>query len=124
MEGTNAGRANGDGFSLVEKEIGDLNLYVGTGAAWKTQGDEISIHNACFRVQKSYVESYPYELNLDRFRFRIQGSKADHKDAQIKLEILQHNDNFYLTTISNTSDKRISSSLSWALPVRRKVSSC
>ena len=105
MEGTNAGRANGDGFSLVEKEIGDLNLYVGTGAAWKTQGDEISIHNACFRVQKSYVESYPYELNLDRFRFRIQGSKADHKDAQIKLEILQHNDNFYLTTISNTSDK-------------------
>ena len=72
MEGTNAGRANGDGFSLVEKEIGDLNLYVGTGAAWKTQGDEISIHNACFRVQKSYVESYPYELNLDRFRFRIQ----------------------------------------------------
>lgn len=104
-EELNAGRANGDGFSLVEKEIGDLNLYVGTGAAWKTQGDEISIHNACFRVQKSYVESYPYELNLDRFRFRIQGSKADHKDAQIKLEILQHNDNFYLTTISNTSDK-------------------
>ena len=96
---------NTSGFSLVEKEIGDLNLYVGTGAAWKTQGDEISIHNACFRVQKSYVESYPYELNLDRFRFRIQGSKADHKDAQIKLEILQHNDNFYLTTISNTSDK-------------------
>ena len=96
---------NTSGFSLVEKEIGDLNLYVGTGAAWKTQGDEISIHNACFRVQKSYEESYPYELNLDRFRFRIQGSKADHKDAQIKLEILQHNDNFYLTTISNTSDK-------------------
>ena len=96
---------NTSGFSLLEKEIGDLNLYVGTGAAWKTQGDEISIHNACFRVQKSYVESYPYELNLDRFRFRIQGSKADHKDAQIKLEILQHNDNFYLTTISNTSDK-------------------
>lgn len=96
---------NTSGFSFVEKEIGDLNLYVGTGAAWKTQGDEISIHNACFRVQKSYVESYPYELNLDRFRFRIQGSKADHKDAQIKLEILQHNDNFYLTTISNTSDK-------------------
>ena len=96
---------NTSGFSLVEKEIGDLNLYVGTGAAWKTQGDELSIHNACFRVQKSYVESYPYELNLDRFRFRIQGSKADHKDAQIKLEILQHNDNFYLTTISNTSDK-------------------
>jgi len=105
MEGTNAGRANGDGFALAEMKISDLNLYVGSLATWKTQGDQTSIFNACFRVQKSYVEAFPYELNLDHFRFRVQGSKADHKDAQIKLETLQHNDNFYLTTISNTSDK-------------------
>lgn len=105
MEGTNAGRANGDGFVLAEKKISDLNLYVGALSNWKTQGDETSIFNACFRMQKSYVEAYPYELNLDKFRFRVQGNKADHKDASIKLQTLQHNDSFYLATISNTSDK-------------------
>ena len=102
MEGTNAGRANGDGFVLTEMKISDLNLYTGAKDDWKTQGDETSIYNACFDVQKSYVEAYPYELNLKSFRYRVQGSKADHKTAPVKLSVLQHNDNFYLATTSAT----------------------
>ena len=64
VEGTNAGRASGDGFMLVEKKISELNLYQGTSSNWKAAGDEISINNANFRVQKSYSEGYPYELNM------------------------------------------------------------
>ena len=35
VEGTNAGRASGDGFMLVEKKISELNLYQGTSSNWK-----------------------------------------------------------------------------------------
>lgn len=121
MEGTNTGRANGDGFVLTEKKISDLNVYVGAKDAWKTQGDEISINNACFRVQKSYVQAYPYELNVDHFRFREQGNKAAHKEAKIKFETLQHNDNFYLATTSATADQFI---FKMGVSGTKKVLSC
>ena len=104
VEGTNAGRASGDGFMLVEKKISELNLYQGTSSNWKAAGDEISINNANFRVQKSYSEGYPYELNVDRFRYRKQASKADQADAKVKLHILKHNDNYYLATTSTLTD--------------------
>lgn len=64
----------------------------------KAAGDEDSTNNANFRVQKSYSEGYPYELNVDRFRYRKQASKADQADAKVKLHILKHNDNYYLAT--------------------------
>lgn len=72
VEATNAGRAAGDGFSLVEMKVRDLNFYQGSNAAWKTAGNEVSINNAKFRVQKSFVDAYPYELNVDGFRYRVQ----------------------------------------------------
>lgn len=98
VEATNAGRASGDGFALTEVKVSDLNFYQGTDDAWKTAGNEISINNAKFRVQKSYVDAYPYELNVDGFRYRKQGSKAEHGEANVKLHVLEHNDDFFLTT--------------------------
>lgn len=99
VEATNAGRASGDGFALAEVKVSDLNFYQGSDDAWKTAGNEISINNAKFRVQKSYVDAYPYELNVDDFRYRKQGSKAEHGEADVKLHVLEHNDDFFLTTI-------------------------
>lgn len=99
VEATNAGRASGDGFALAEVKVSDLNFYQGTDDAWMTEGNEISINNAKFRVQKSYVDAYPYELNVDGFRYRKQGSKAEHGEADVKLHVLEHNDDFFLTTI-------------------------
>lgn len=104
VEATNAGRASGDGFALTEVKVSDLNFYQGSDNAWKTAGNEISINNAKFRVQKSYVDAYPYELNVDGFRYRKQGSKAEHGEADVKLHVLEHNDDFFLTTTHDTSE--------------------
>ena len=98
VEATNAGRANGDGFSLVEMKVSDLNFYQGTNNAWKTAGNEVSINNACFTVEKSLTDSYPYALGLKDFRYRVQASKADHAQKAVQLHVLKHNDNYYLTT--------------------------
>ena len=106
VEATNAGRAAGDGFALAEVKVSDLNFYQGTNNAWKTAGNEISINNAKFRVQKSYVDAYPYELNVDGFRYRKQGSKAEHGQADVKLHVLKHNDDYFLTTTHETTDNQ------------------
>ena len=87
-------------------KVSDLNFYQGTNNAWKTAGNEISINNAKFRVQKSYVDAYPYELNVDGFRYRKQGSKAEHGQADVKLHVLKHNDDYFLTTTHETTDNQ------------------
>ena len=104
IEATNAGRANGDGFALTEMKVSDLNFYQGNKSAWKTAGNEVSVNNANFTVKKSYTSNYPYELTLEKFRYRIQNSKADHTDAEVKLWVLKHSDDYYLTTTSNVND--------------------
>lgn len=38
------------------------------------------------------------KLNVDGFRYRKQGSKAEHGEANVKLHVLEHNDDFFLTT--------------------------
>ena len=98
VEATNAGRADGDGFSLVEMKGSDLNFYQGDKNDWKTAGNEVSINNACFTVQKSLTDSYPYALGVENFRYRKQASKADHGQTSVQLHVLKHSDNYYLTT--------------------------
>ncbi|WP_297909096.1 DUF6383 domain-containing protein, partial [uncultured Parabacteroides sp.] len=113
VEQTATGRALGDGFRLVEKKVSDLNFYQGTDAQWLAEGDEISINNAKFNVQRSYVDDYPYELNIPDFRFRVQPSKtaqmnakdvADNAGEGVKMWVLKHNDKYYLTTVSHKTD--------------------
>ena len=98
VEATNAGRDKGDGFSLVEMKGSDLNFYQGDKNDWKTAGNEVSINNACFTVQKSLTDSYPYALGVENFRYRKQASKADHGQTSVQLHVLKHSDNYYLTT--------------------------
>lgn len=107
VEATNAGRASGDGFALAEVKVSDLNFYQGSDNAWMTAGNDISINNANFRVQKSYVDAYPYELNVDDFRYREQASKAKHVTKSVKLHVLKHSDKYYLTTTHATDDQFI-----------------
>ena len=107
VEATNAGRASGDGFALAEVKVSDLNFYQGSDNAWMTAGNDISINNANFRVQKSYVDAYPYELNVDDFRYREQASKAKHVTKPVKLHVLKHSDKYYLTTTHATDDQFI-----------------
>ncbi len=103
VEASNADRATGNGFALTEMKVSDMNFYQGNKSAWKTEGDEVSINNANFTVNKSYTSNYPYELSLANFRYRKQSSKADHVDASVKLWVLVHSDDYYLTTTSNVS---------------------
>ena len=84
--------------ALAEVKVSDLNFYQGSDNAWMTAGNDISINNANFRVQKSYVDAYPYELNVDDFRYREQASKAKHVTKSVKLHVLKHSDKYYLTT--------------------------
>jgi len=88
-------------------KVSDLNFYQGSDNAWMTAGNDISINNANFRVQKSYVDAYPYELNVDDFRYREQASKAKHVTKPVKLHVLKHSDKYYLTTTHATDDQFI-----------------
>ena len=96
VEATNTDRNNGNGFSLVEVKVSDMNFYQGSNNAWKTAGNEISINNARFTVKKSYTSNYPYALALDNFRY--QKSDGSHTDGDVQLHVLQHSNAFYLTT--------------------------
>ena len=96
VEATNTDRNNGNGFSLVEVKVSDMNFYQGSNNAWKTAGNEISINNARFTVKKSYTSNYPYALALDDFRY--QKSDGSHTDGDVQLHVLQHSNAFYLTT--------------------------
>ena len=108
VEATNAGRADGDGFSLVEMKGSDLNFYQGDKNDWKTAGNEVSINNACFTVQKSLTDSYPYALGVENFRYRKQASKADHGQTSVQLHVLKHSDNYYLTTEHLAENEEVS----------------
>ena len=44
------------------------------------------------------MDAYPYELNVDDFRYREQASKAKHVTKSVKLHVLKHSDKYYLTT--------------------------
>ena len=98
VEVTNADRAAGKGFEVVEVRIGDMNLYTGTTNAKKSSGSEISIYNAAFTVNKSYTSSYPYALTVDGFRYQKDASKDDHAAAKVRLDVLTHGGVNYLAS--------------------------
>lgn len=101
VEATVADREAGQGYSLVAKKIKDLNLYVEDNdptKEWMSQGDEISILNACFTVNKTYVGDYPYALTIEKFRYRAKTTETKHVQKTVRLNVIGHSTNNYLAT--------------------------
>jgi len=101
VEATVADREAGQGYSLVAKKIKDLNLYVkdtDPAKEWMSQGNEISILNACFTVNKTYVGSYPYALTIEKFRYRAKTTETKHVQKTVRLNVIGHSANNYLAT--------------------------
>ena len=98
VEVTNADRAAGKGFEVVEVRIGDMNLYTGAAKDKKSSASEISIYNAAFTVDKSYTSSYPYALTVNNFRYQKDASKDDHATAKVRLGVLTHGGVNYLAS--------------------------
>lgn len=46
-------RKAGNGFTLTEVSGRDLVLYTGNDDDYKAQGNQISVYNACFKVEES-----------------------------------------------------------------------
>ena len=108
VEATATDRAKGQGFAVKAVKISDMNLYTNSAKdEWKSQGDEISIYNACFTVNKSYVESNPYALTLENFRYKAKSDEAKHETASVRLSILEHSDKNYLATAKNDNPQFI-----------------
>lgn len=99
VEATATDRANGQGFAVKAVKISDMNLYTNSAKdEWKSQGDEISIYNACFTVNKSYVEANPYSLMLNNFRYKAKSNEDKHESKKVRLNVLKHSDINYLAT--------------------------
>ncbi|WP_455620464.1 DUF6383 domain-containing protein [Parabacteroides sp.] len=101
VEATVADREAGQGYSLVAKKIKDLNLYVEDNdpeKEWMSQGDEVSILNACFTVNKTYVGDYSYALTIKDFRYRAKTTEAKHEQKTVCLNVIGHSSSNYLAT--------------------------
>ena len=101
VEATVADREAGQGYALTTMKIKDMNLYVkdtDPEKEWMSQGNEVSILNACFTVNKTYVGSYPYALTIDNFRYKAKDSEAAHTQKAVRLNVIGHSTNNYLAT--------------------------
>ena len=101
VEATVADREEGQGYALTTMKIKDMNLYVedtDPDKEWMSQGNEVSILNACFTVNKTYVGSYPYALTIDNFRYKAKDSEAAHTQKAVRLNVIGHSTNNYLAT--------------------------
>ena len=101
VEATVADREAGQGYALTTMKIKDMNLYVedtDPDKEWMSQGNEVSILNACFTVNKTYVGSYPYALTLNKFRYKAKDSEAAHTQKTVLLNVIGHSTNNYLAT--------------------------
>ena len=101
VEATVADRQAGQGYGLTTMKIKDMNLYVkdtDPEKEWMSQGNEVSILNACFTVNKTYVGSYPYALTIDNFRYKAKDSEAAHTQKAVRLNVIGHSTNNYLAT--------------------------
>ncbi|WP_455621696.1 DUF6383 domain-containing protein [Parabacteroides sp.] len=101
IEATVSDRKEGQGYELKAMKIKDLNLYVkdeDPNKDWMSQGKQVSILNACFKVEKTFVGDYPYALTLPRFRYQADASKAEHKEKEVRLNVIGHASTNYLAT--------------------------
>ena len=74
-----ATRKTGEGFQLTTVSGKDLNNYVGTEDSRKSQGEDISVYNACFKVLRNSDGNY--DLSLAKFRFNEKADSDKQTDA-------------------------------------------
>ena len=80
-----AQRAEGKGFALTLVSGDDLNKYVGEEGKklnndLVSEGEEISVYNACFKVAMKTDKSI--QLKLGKFRYQEKTTAGTHKDAK------------------------------------------
>ena len=87
-EATNNDRGNGEGFVLRTAKGSDFIFHYNTS---EPAGEDLSIWNACFKVEDNHAASnaYPYSLSLTQFFY-----KAGVNDANTKAQ--SKRDNVYL----------------------------
>ena len=74
-----ADRKTGKGFQLTTVSGKELNNYVGTEDSRKSQGEDISVYNACFKVLRNSDGNY--DLSLAKFRFNEKADSKTQSDA-------------------------------------------
>ena len=103
-------RKDGKGFQLVTISGDDLNKYVGENNKvddrYVSQGEEISVYNACFSV---YTNSTKHiGISLDKFRYNEKADSEKQKEiGDVVLNVTakdgdDHGDEYLTTDISKT----------------------
>ena len=103
-------RKDGKGFQLITISGDDLNKYVGANGKvddrYVSQGEEISVYNACFSV---YTNSTKHiGISLDKFRYNEKADSEKQKEiGDVVLNVTakdgdDHGDEYLTTDISKT----------------------
>ena len=106
-------REDGKGFQLVTISGDDLNKYVGENNKvddrYVSQGEEISVYNACFSV---YTNSTTHiGISLDKFRYNKKadsGEQAEIGDVVLNVTAKDgddHGDEYLTTDISKSAER-------------------
>ena len=82
-ESTDANRAEGKGFKLVEVK-GDAFIYIENTS--EIEGNDVSINNACFIVESDHSSNadYPYALRLEKFYYQKSAKYAGTDEQECK----------------------------------------
>ena len=79
-------RKGGNGFTLTEVSGRDLVLYTGNDNDYKAQGNQISVYNACFKVEESTTKEDVYALSLNKIRYvEVSSSNAQKEVSKVRL---------------------------------------
>ena len=94
----------GRGFVFTTVSGRDLNKYTVTDKdnidpAKQATGTEISVYNACFKVQKNATVSGKYAMSLPNFRYEASvGKYAEKTNLEIAIAEKKYGSSDYLTT--------------------------
>ena len=102
-----ADRKTGKGFQLTTVSGKELNNYVGTEDSRKSQGEDISVYNACFKVLRNSDGNY--DLSLAKFRFNEKADSDEQTDAASTVRFAvtaktgdDHTEKYLTTILSST----------------------
>ena len=102
-----ADRKTGKGFQLTTVSGKDLNNYVGTEDSRKSQGEDVSVYNACFKVLRNSDGNY--DLSLAKFRFNEKSDSKTQSDAASTVRFAvtpktgdDHTEKYLTTILSGT----------------------
>ena len=102
-----ADRKTGKGFQLTTVSGKELNNYVGTEDSRKSQGEDISVYNACFKVLRNSDGNY--DLSLAKFRFNEKADSKTQSDAASTVRFAvtpktgdDHTEKYLTTILSGT----------------------